>query len=54
MPTQAYNFMIKGIPRGLNIFTEKNKKFGFSLSIPCIPPSLSRGHQTTRIINHED
>ena len=40
--------MIKRIPRDLNIFTMKNKRCDVSLPIPCIRPSLSRGHQTVK------
>ena len=51
--SQAYNFMIKRIPRTINIFIGKNKRWDVSLPISCIRHSLSRGHQTTTIINHE-
>ena len=43
---RAYNFMIKRIPKGFNIFNKKNKRCYFSLPIPYIGPSLSRSHQT--------
>ena len=33
---QAYNFKIKRIPRGFNIFTRKNKSFYVSLPMPYI------------------
>ena len=44
--TRAYNFMIKRIPWGFNIFTSKNTKCYVSLPIPYIGPSISRDHQT--------
>ena len=44
--TRAYNFMIKRIPWGFNIFTRKNARCYVSLPIPYIGPSLSRDHQT--------
>ena len=43
---QAYNFMIKRIPRDYNIFTKKNKRCYVSLHTPYIGSLLSRGHQT--------
>ena len=44
--TRVYNFMIKRIPWGFNIFTRKNARCYVSLPIPYIGPSLSRDHQT--------
>ena len=44
--TRVYNFMIKRIPLGFNIFTRKNTRCDVSLPIPYIGPSLSRDHQT--------
>ena len=51
--TQAYIFMIKRIPTGLNIFTSKNKRCDVSLPVLCIWPSLFKGHATITITNHE-
>ena len=53
MLTQAYIFMIKRIPRGLNIFNRENKRCGVSVPVPGIRPSLSRDHKTIAIMNHE-
>ena len=46
---RAYTFMVKGIPRGFNIFTRKNKRCYVSLDIPYIGPSFSRDHHTVTI-----
>ena len=43
--TRAYNFMIKRISWGFNIFTNKNTRCYVSLHILYIAPSLSRDHQ---------
>ena len=51
--TQAYIFMIKRIPTGLNIFTSKNKRCVVSLPVLCICPLLFKGHPATTIIHHE-
>ena len=53
MLTQAYNFMIKRIPRGLNNFTRKNKRYGVSFPMLCIRRSVSRGYHSITIMNHE-
>ena len=39
----AYNFIIKKISRGVNIFIKKNKRCYASLPIPYTGPSISRG-----------
>ena len=49
--TRAYNFMIKRIPRGFNIFTRENTRCYVSLPIPYTGSPLSRGHQTVTIMN---
>ena len=43
--TRAYNFMIKRILWGFNIFTRKNTRCYVWLPIPYIAPSLSTDHQ---------
>ena len=43
--TRAYNFMIKRIPWGFNIFTRKNTRCYVWLPMPYIAPSLSTDHQ---------
>ena len=35
MLTQANNFMMKRIPRGINNFTRKNRRQSVSLPMPC-------------------
>ena len=46
---RSYNFMIKRIPRGFNIFMMKKKRCYFSLPILYNGSLLSRGHQTVTI-----
>ena len=46
-----FNFMKKGIPSSLNIFTKKNERYYFYLLIPYTRASLSTEHQTVTIMN---
>ena len=48
--SRAYNFIVKRISRGLNLF---NRKIKDAVSLPTryIGPSLSRGHPTVTIMN---